>query len=77
MDFLFYFLFKLIIQSTIISKDINAWLKKVNPWALRKMCTVLLEAKQRGLWNAPKELESALMQEFLEIEGDLEELSDE
>lgn len=51
--------------------------KKVNPWALRKMCTVLLEAKQRGLWNAPKELESALMQEFLEIEGDLEELSDE
>ena len=61
----------------VISKDINAWLKKVNPWALRKMCTVLLEAKQRGLWNAPKELESALMQEFLEIEGDLEELSDE
>lgn len=61
----------------VISKDINDWLKKVNPWALRKMCTVLLEAKQRGLWNAPKELESALMQEFLEIEGDLEELSDE
>lgn len=41
------------------------------------MCAVLLEAKQRGLWNTPKELESAIMQEFLEIEGDLEELSDE
>lgn len=61
----------------VLSKDVNAWLKKVNPWALRKMCTVLLEAKQRGLWNTPKEIESALLQEFLEIEGDLEELSDE
>lgn len=51
--------------------------KKSKSMGFKKMCAVLLEAKQRGLWNTPKELESAIMQEFLEIEGDLEELSDE
>lgn len=31
----------------VISKDINAWLKKVNPWALRKMyCFVRSKTKR-------------------------------
>ncbi len=55
---------------------VQAWLKEVNPWALQRMTEVLLEAEQRGLWNARPETAAKLRELYLSMEGDLEELND-
>lgn len=66
-----------LVEKYIRAAQVNSWLREVNPWALQKMCVTLLEAKQRGLWNAPKELEQLLVGEMLDIEGELEERNDD
>ena len=48
-------------------------MQEVNPWALHRMAEALLEAQQRGLWNASKETLAELRSLYLSIEGDLEE----
>lgn len=53
------------------------WMKKVNPWALQRIAENLLEAAQRGLWNAREDTKRELEQLYLSIEGELEERSDE
>ncbi|MEN6567212.1 MAG: cobaltochelatase subunit CobN [Veillonellales bacterium] len=52
------------------------WMKEVNPWALHRIAETLLEAAQRGLWQAKAETKQELEQLFLSIEGELEERSD-
>ena len=58
-------------------KDIQEWMKTVNPWALQRIAEVLLEANQRGLWKAKAETKQKLAELMLEMEGELEELHDE
>lgn len=58
------------------NEDMQAWMKKVNPWALHRIAEVLLEANQRGLWQANPETKQKLQELFLLIEGDLEEIND-
>ena len=55
---------------------VQEWLRDVNPWALQRMAEVLLEAEQRGLWNAKPETKSELQKLYLSIEGEIEERSD-
>lgn len=55
---------------------VQAWMKEVNPWALQRLTETLLEAQQRGLWNAKPETLEELQQLYLSIEGDLEERGD-
>ena len=57
--------------------EIQEWMKDVNPWALQRLAAVLLEAEQRGLWNAKSETKKELQKLYLSIEGELEERSDE
>ena len=57
-------------------KDIQEWMKTVNPWALQRIAEVLLEANQRGLWKAKAETKQKLAELMLEMEGELEELHD-
>ena len=49
------------------------WLKEVNPHALQNMTERLLEAIQRGMWDASDEMRQDLQNVYLEIEGMLEE----
>lgn len=63
-------------QKYALDKTMQEWFKKVNPWALQRIAEVLLEASQRGLWNADKETKQQLEQLYLSIEGDLEERAD-
>ena len=45
-----------------------------NPWALRGITERLLEAVDRGLWEAPEDATlQALRQVYLQVEGELEE----
>lgn len=59
-----------------LDKEMQQWMKEVNPWALHRIAEVLLEAEQRGLWNAKTETKQALQELFLSMEGELEERSD-
>jgi len=53
--------------------DRQEWLREVNPWALESITDTLLEAIERGLWNADDETEERLKDLNLSVDGDLEE----
>ena len=57
-------------------KEMQEWMKEVNPWALQRLTEVLLEAEQRGLWNAKAETKEELQKLYLSLEGELEERSE-
>ena len=57
--------------------EMQEWMKEVNPWALQRMAEVLLEAEQRGLWQAKAETKEELERLYLSMEGELEERCDE
>ena len=59
----------------VLDKDMQDWLKDVNPYALQNMTERLLEAIERNLWNASEDLKKQLQQLYLEIEGLLEDES--
>ncbi len=46
---------------------------KRNPWAMEEIGRRLLEASQRGLWQADPEVLEGLKETYLEVEGWLEE----
>ncbi|WP_123538397.1 cobaltochelatase subunit CobN [Halosimplex salinum] len=48
------------------------WLRDVNPWALDSITDTLLEAIDRGLWDADDETRDRLRDLHLEVDGDLE-----
>ena len=56
---------------------VQEWLRDVNPWALQRMTEILLEAEQRGLWQAKAETKEELQRLYLEMEGELEERADD
>ncbi|MEN6413538.1 MAG: cobaltochelatase subunit CobN [Veillonellales bacterium] len=60
-----------------LDPNTREWMKAVNPSALHRIAETLLEAAQRGLWNAKAETKRELEQLFLSIEGELEERSDD
>ncbi|QLD89837.1 cobaltochelatase subunit CobN [Natronomonas salina] len=49
------------------------WLRDVNPWALESITDTLLEAIERGLWDADEATEERLTDLNLRVDGDLEE----
>ncbi|MEU7818319.1 cobaltochelatase subunit CobN [Pseudonocardia sp. NPDC049154] len=60
-------------ESYVLDPDNRKFLSESNPWALHGMAERLLEAVERGLWEAPEQATlDALRQAYLETEGDLE-----
>ncbi|MBN1628384.1 MAG: cobaltochelatase subunit CobN [Thermoleophilia bacterium] len=59
-----------------LDKQMQEWLKDVNPYALQNMTERLLEAIQRGMWDASDQTRQDLQDVYLEIEGMLEEGSE-
>ena len=64
-------------QKYALDKQMQDWMKDVNPWALQRIAEKLLEAAQRGMWQAAPTTLEQLRSLYLSIEGDLEERSDE
>ncbi|MEM2098602.1 MAG: cobaltochelatase subunit CobN [Candidatus Bathyarchaeia archaeon] len=56
----------------VFDKDMQEWFKEVNPYALQNIVERLLEAIQRGLWNASEDTKKQLQSLYLSIEGLLE-----
>jgi cobaltochelatase CobN len=56
-----------------LDKEMQRWLKEVNPYALQNIAERLLEAIERGMWPATEEMNQELRRVYLDIEGVLEE----
>ncbi len=60
----------------LLDDDVGAFMTRSNPWAARAIAERLLEAAERGQWQAPSEESlDAIRARYLELEGELEEAS--
>ena len=56
-----------------LDDDRAEWMREVNPWALESITDTLLEAIERGLWDADEATATELRDRNLSVDGDLEE----
>ncbi|WP_106400262.1 cobaltochelatase subunit CobN [Actinocorallia populi] len=67
-------MYEALATSYVLDEDVQQFMRRANPWALRSVIERLDEAAERGLWEAP---DAALLAElrrvYLEVEGDLED----
>jgi cobaltochelatase CobN len=60
----------------VLDADMQKWLKDVNPYALQNMVERLLEAIQRGMWQASDQIKRELQRLYLDTEGLLESVNE-
>ncbi|MBR7152762.1 MAG: cobaltochelatase subunit CobN [Candidatus Methanomethylophilaceae archaeon] len=65
-------MFRKVTESYILDEEWREWLNDNNPYALKEMIEDMLEAADRGLWDAPQDILDELRDLYLETEGDLE-----
>ena len=63
-----------ITRDFVLNEENREWIQEVNPWALHAMSKRLLEAAQRGMWQADEDMLDELRQIYLDAEGDIEEI---
>ncbi len=56
----------------LLNEENRKWMEEVNKWAANKMSERLLEAIQRGMWNASEAYREQLVQIYLQTEGEIE-----
>ena len=60
-------------ESYVLDPETQRFFNQSNPWALKGIVERLLEAIERGLWEAPSpEMREKLQQLYLDLEADLE-----
>ncbi|MCL2136207.1 MAG: cobaltochelatase subunit CobN [Coriobacteriia bacterium] len=62
-----------ITNTYLLDEDLQAWIRENNPWALLAMSERLLEAAQRGMWDADEAMLDQIREIYLSVEGDLED----
>jgi len=62
-----------ITRTFLLNEEMRKFFQENNPWALEEIGRRLLEAHQRGLWNAEPEVLEGLKNAYLEVESWLEE----
>jgi cobaltochelatase CobN len=65
-------MYEALTQKYVLDKAMQDWLKDVNPHALQNMVERLLEAINRGMWQAPEDIKNELQKLYLNVEGWLE-----
>ena len=66
-----------ITEAFVKNEELSKWMKQANPWAMQNIIERMLEAIQRGLWQASDEMKEYLTEEYIKNEGVLEGRSDE
>ncbi|MEM4473431.1 MAG: cobaltochelatase subunit CobN [Candidatus Bathyarchaeia archaeon] len=56
-----------------LNPEMQEWMKKVNPYALQNILERLMEAIERGMWQASEEIKAKLRSLYLSLEGLLED----
>lgn len=59
-------------QKYALNQEVQQWMAEVNPWALSRLTETLLEAAQRGYWQAPQDILDDLRELYIEMEGQIE-----
>jgi cobaltochelatase CobN len=62
-----------ITRTYVLDDEMRKQFEEDNPWALEEIGRRLLEANERGLWDADEEVLNDLKNKYLEIEGWIEE----
>jgi cobaltochelatase CobN len=66
-------MYETLASSYVFDEQVQEFLRRSNPWALRGMSERLLEAADRGLWADPAQATiDQLRATYLDLEGDLE-----
>lgn len=60
----------------IVKEDVREWINEANPYAMRDMIDILMEAYDRKMWDASDDLLKELSDIYLENEEIIEELTD-
>ena len=60
----------------VLDEDNRQWIQENNPEALRQITSRLLEAAERGMWNADDETVEALRSIFVDNDAALERMND-
>ncbi|MBE2316034.1 cobaltochelatase subunit CobN [Solirubrobacter sp. CPCC 204708] len=69
-------MYEQVTEKYVGAEEVRDFLVRSNPWALRAIAERLLEAADRGLWEAPSaDALDTLREAYLDVEGDLEEAS--
>ncbi|WP_319371237.1 cobaltochelatase subunit CobN [uncultured Ilyobacter sp.] len=61
-------------ETFLLDEEKRKWLEDVNHWAVHSMSERLLEAYQRGMWNAGDEELEKLREIYLETEANIEDI---
>ncbi|GBE12236.1 aerobic cobaltochelatase subunit CobN [bacterium BMS3Abin13] len=69
-------MYKKIAEKFALDPAMQEWMQEVNPYARQNILDKLLEAIGRGMWNAEKDMEEELRKAYLEMEGEIEELTE-
>jgi cobaltochelatase CobN len=70
-------MYKKVAEVYALDPKMKEWMEKVNPYARQNILDKLLEAVSRGMWQADDEMRQKLQDEYLELEGRLEEWNDQ
>jgi len=62
-------MYERVTEAYVADPEVRKFFEASNPWALRSIAERLLEAQQRGLWDASPEALSTLRSALLEAEG--------
>ncbi len=60
----------------VFDEEMKQWMQEVNPYARQNILDKLLEAISRGMWKATDAMKQRLQEEYLETEGEIEEISE-
>jgi cobaltochelatase CobN len=69
-------MYQKVAEAYALDPKMKEWMEKVNPYARQNILDKLLEAISRGMWNTDDEMRQKLQDEYLELEGRLEEFND-
>ena len=62
-------MYERVTEAYVADPEVRKFLEASNPWALRSMAERLLEAAERGLWDASEGAVTTLRGALLEAEG--------
>lgn len=64
-----------IAQRFLFDEETRKWMEQVNSWSVHAVSERLLEANQRGMWNASPETLDKIRAIYMKVEGTIEESS--
>jgi cobaltochelatase CobN len=69
-------MYESLVDTYLRDKNVHDWMDDVNPYAVMNILNTLMEAINRGLWDATQEYRDLLEEMYIDAEERIEELTD-